>query len=347
MAKKNGKGRGNGKKGDKWALEGIVQGVGRAVEEAIGSKKKRRAKRKRSSVVSLRCFDAFHSDHLSLPRAVGEYTVVRYTQNIQATDRVMVFGTFRDNLNNTLGNHTWSTLCSVGTPNTAYPMNSATPGQECIFRGMESWGDAANNYARFVPSAVSVQIMNPEALQTSQGITYIGRMKTMPGMMNNNQTWGEFANNFVSFNAPRLCSAAKLAMRGVQVDAVPMNMSELSDFSPRSICPAFKQVVWNGNSAPDFEGSSACSGFSPIVVYNPGGINLQYLVCIEMRVRFDPQNPAMAGHVHHPIASDSTWDRVMRAMSSMGHGAVDIVERVANNGEAVLALARGANALMG
>lgn len=334
------------KKGEAAALKGIVQGVGQAVGQAVGTAK--RAKRRgkgQSKGYTLQVFDAFSPQHLPLPRAVGEYTVVRYTQVVNSSDPLIVFGTFESAISTTThGDNPWSSIIAVGSSNLSWAMNDATAGQEAAMWAMDSWTTAGNAFATFAPAAFSVQVMNPNALQTTSGICYIGRMKTVPGMMNNPQTWQTFATNFTSYNAPRLCSAAKLAMRGVQVDAIPMNMAEVSDFKSRVVEPGFARVAWNGSGTP-IASAAYPSGFTPIVVYNPNGINLQFLVCMELRTRFDPQNPAQAGHVFHPVASDSTWDRLIRGASSLGHGCVDIVERVAQNGERIAEDIRGVRAI--
>ena len=88
-------------------------------------------------------------------------------------------------------------------------------------------------------------------------------------------------------------------------------------------------------------------GFGPIVIYNPNSLSLQVVVTVEWRVRFDPSNPAQAGHVQHPVSSDITWGRALTAMEAMGHGVHDIVETVQRYGMAAGRIARGVQALRG
>merc|ERR1711964_554575 len=127
-----------------------------------------------------------------------------------------------------------------------------------------------------VPAAFSVQIMNPNALQTTSGIVYAGRSRQMVGLANKTDTWTQLANELVSYSNPRLMSAGKLALRGVQIDAVPFDMNAMSDFETRFASLAGPYT----NSDESFR----FDAMAPIYVYNPEAIVLQYLVCCEWRV---------------------------------------------------------------
>lgn len=184
-----------------------------------------------------------------------------------------------------------------------------------------------------VPAAFSIQIMNSEALQASQGMVYIGRAKNKVnlGAGDLTQSFTDVASNLVSYSNPRLCSAGKLALRGVQVDAVPNNMSELAKFT---------SVYQTSTVNLTLSGSDGFhqEGFNPIFVYNPNNVELQILVCCEWRVRFDPSNPAYAASRMHAPSSDKTWADTMRQAVAFGNGVVDIVETVARTGQAVRAV---------
>ncbi len=179
-----------------------------------------------------------------------------------------------------------------------------------------------------VPAAITVQIMNGESMQNANGIAYIGRSKTVLDLMGDPRTWDTLMKELVSYSAPRLCSAGKLALRGVQVNAIPNNMSVLSDFVPRRISPNGGQVWKESHFPVDFE------GFGPIFIYNPDNINLKYLITIEWRMRFDPLNPAYSGHSSYTPASEATWSKVINEAESLGHGVVDIADVPADIGMA-------------
>jgi len=189
-------------------------------------------------------------------------------------------------------------------------------------------GDAAT----VCPSAFSVQILNPQALQTTSGIVYAGVMNTQAAIAGRTETWDSYADKFVQFQAPRLMSAGKLALRGVQIDSYPLNMSEVSNFTP------IRKV--GDNVGTYTVGSAETRGWAPIIIYNtgaggPAGLELELLITTEWRVRFDLDNPAAASHSIHPVATDSAWDKMMRYKASLGHGVQDISDLVATAGTAL------------
>lgn len=311
--------RGNG---DAAALRGIKQGVGRSVARAFGG-------------VSLTRYhpclhDAFHHAHLPLPRAVGPYTIVRTTQVVTSNKPLQLFGPVLDRAGSR-----WSDICGIAfntIGNQLGAANNVTLSKFSSIRGNASWSGA-----QVTPAAFSVQIMNPNALQTTSGIVYIGRIRTaLKPSETLTKTAQDLADQLVSYNNPRLCSAAKLAFRGVQVDLVPFNMSELANFTAIDD-PTFTQY---GAGSPD------PYGFAPMFVYNPNTISLQFLVCCEWRVRFDPSNPAQATHEHHPPATESVWAQAQHAAEAVGNGVVDIADRVANVGQAIYRGAAGAYGAM-
>jgi len=134
-------------------------------------------------------------------------------------------------------------------------------------------------------------------------------------------------DKFVQFQNPRLLAASKLALRGVQISSYPLNMSEVSKFTALSK---------NGDITFTYDETVAePTGWAPIVIYNPDGANLELLITVEYRVRFDLDHPASASHTYHPVASDSTWDKMTRSAAALGNGVMDIADVVANTGMAV------------
>jgi hypothetical protein len=161
----------------------------------------------------------------------------------------------------------WSNICALSSNNGTLAMNGTancavwtTPG---IDRGTLGSG------AQLVPSAITVQVMNPEALNVSAGIIYGGVMNQVPQLGDDPRTWKDFAEEFVSFNKPRLMSAGKICLSGVQASAIPMNMEALAHFSPIA---SFKSDVYTWNLEPPTGAlllDCDLCGFSPIVFYNP------------------------------------------------------------------------------
>lgn len=228
----------------------------------------------------------------------------------------------------------WSTVLGISDVSAGLPINGALNTTVHQFAAMR---DASWDGCQLVPSAFSVQIMNPTPVSSAAGVARIGRLRYVPDLQNDTRTWDELAEQITSYNFPRLCAGGKLALRGVKVDAVPFDMTNLSDFTMRIVPPTAgsHNVTWDTNYHLAFQ------GFAPIVVLMDQAMStageLDILVTCEWRVRFDPGNPAQGTHTHHPVASDSTWGKCLAEMEALGSGTLDIAERVAELGAAVKA----------
>lgn len=313
-------------------LYGIKQGVGRVTTAAV---QKPAVKRPPKTSVPLmkHALNALHPCHLPLPRAVGGYSIIRTTDIINSDGEAFLFGTFKGPAQQ-FTETTWLNTIAVRPANNDVGLNQPIGGDNNAYMyGSAALNSAAINSARMVPAAFTIQVMNGSALQTTAGIAYIGRSKTVLDVMGDPRSWNTVMQELVSYSAPRLCSAGKLALRGVQVNAVPNNLSVLSDFVPRRIGTEGLTTWSESTYAADLE------GFGPIFVFNPDGIPLKYLVTIEWRMRFDPLNPAYAGHIVHTPASESTWSKVIADAEALGNGVVDIADVTADVGMAALGAA--------
>lgn len=333
---------------DSQQLAGIKQGVGRAVSRAFGSGQLRRRRRGGGmmpgpmNTFSPCLLDAFHFAHMTLPRPTGPYTVIRTTQLCDIEEPFVVLGPISSGAGDE--GIKWTNIFAWAYKNKSSTASSPKQIRQYTFDAMHN---SAWSAAQITPAAFSIQIMNQEAIQTSEGIIYAGRLRTAWKIYENRGKNGETVfNQFISYNNPRLMSAAKLAFRGVQVDAIPFNMSELSDFTV-----ALDQSDGDTQiTVPGFD----FSGMSPIFVANPNKVKLQFLVCCEWRVRFDPSNPAQASHVQHTHTSENVWMSCLRHAEQVGNGVVDIADKIAQVGNAVYGAsagtyraARGVRALTG
>lgn len=329
-------------------FRGIVPGAGGTATVAFGASRRARPwrhakpKKKKAHVPrqvrsnNLDCWNAFHPAHLALPRAVGEYTVTRGTRQIKTSDKLILIGTWQHSHDGTLANATgvgygrnWSDVVALGCDDL-----SKQPAESAWFvykMPLLSSGLGAN--CQVCPSAVSVQIMNGNSLQLTNGMTYIGKSTVQTAYAGEtNMTGDDIGQNFVSFMSPRMCAAAKLALRGIHVDAHPLNMNRLSDFTqiyrgfPHASASAASpgHQAWPLNLTP--------TGFTPIVIFNPDGIELSLLVCQEYRTRFELFNPACASHKFHPPSSDRSWADNIKKACDIGSGALDIADVVAKSG---------------
>ncbi|APG75698.1 hypothetical protein 2 [Beihai sobemo-like virus 5] len=313
-------------------LRGIKQGVGMVVKRPFGSAKARprRTANRGRNISKKAALCALTNAHLPLPRAVGAYTVVKTTTVIDSASRAMLFGTIKGNRSNHPDPAWYDTVAVTAGTSSTTAVGAADNAKFYLDTALASSGFAS---CRLVPAAFTVQVMCPKSLQTADGIVYIGRCKQVLDLMGNTRTWTTVMDDLVSYSSPRLCSAGKLALRGVKVDAIPNNMSQLSDFCPRAILTSSDTNKWTwgqGGVDAQFE------GFAPIFVYNKNTVDLQYLVTVEWRVRFDPGNPAYAGHTFHPVSSDTCWSETLKGMEAEGHGVVDLAEGIADFGDAAM-----------
>jgi hypothetical protein len=307
----NGKTRGIKKNRGKLSnLRGITQSVALSVNNAFGDTAKPQT--------IVKGLDAFDSCHVPLPRAVGDYTVIRTTEVLSGTNTLSLFGPVMSSNTNTVGGPQWSNIFCIRSTSGGAAINSTNGANRRVFSAMQSsaWDDV-----RLTPAAFTLKLMNPEALQTTTGVVYVGRARQMLNMGGSTRTWDELSNELVSYSSPELCAAGRLALRGVKVDAVPYDMNSLADFRTESKS-SNTNFSWTDDSL-NFD------GFAPIFVYNPNGIDLQFLVCCEWRVRFDPANPAYASHSYHRPSTMGYWDRVQRLGSALGNGVMDLVEKSA------------------
>lgn len=290
----------------------LATGVGASVPRAFGS----------VAGQGMQCWDAKHFAHLALPRAVGPYTTIRATRRVSTNTIANLIGTFQTSQSASGQPGDWTDVVMVTDQNAANPINA---GSNAFSYAMPLTG--LGEAATLVPAAVSVQIMCPTALQSASGIIYAGVMNTQAAIGGRTETWESYMDKFVQFQNPRLLAASKLALRGVQINSYPLNMSEVSKFSPLRNDPDGSFTYTGTTHEP--------VGWAPIMIYNPQQAQLEYLITVEYRVRFDLDHPASASHTHHPVASDQVWDRMVRGAVALGNGVIDIADVVANTGMAV------------
>jgi len=315
--RKNGSGRSRStiaKRNNTRRFRGITQSVALSVNNAYGDTAKPQA--------IVKGLDAFDTSHVPLPRAVGDYTVVRTTQIFPSGSQFNLFGPMM--AKDATGNQAWSNICALSSGagswagGANHPVNQPSATIRRTFESM-SPGSWSWNNVKVTPAAYTVKIMNPEALQTTSGIVYIGRAKQMLNPGGDTRTYEQLAQSLVSYSTPELCAAGRLAMCGVKVDAVPYDINALADFRTMAL-NADGNFTWDDDSL-------MYDGFAPIFVYNPNNIELQFMVCCEWRVRFDPGNPAYATHTYHQPSTLGYWDRVQRMGSALGNGVMDLAEK--------------------
>jgi hypothetical protein len=264
--------------------------------------------------------------------------VVRTTRLLSSSSHVNIIGSFGHvSPASPVEQAAWSTIGMISSVNKALPINGALNTLRWLVPFPGAAPGVGSNLTA-VPSAISVQVMNANPLQTTEGIVAGAVCPVQLDLRGRTDTWQEFGDEVVSYMKPRLMSAGKLALRGVQADGYPLNMSEISNF---------KHVRFIGDDTTTLDTANALQqlGWSPIVIVNEGSsltpaLELKFLITIEWRVRFDMSNPAVSSHQYHPVATDADWGKMIEGAVSRASGMMDIVEKVANAGTALASAAR-------
>lgn len=269
----------------------------------------------------LKCLDARLPRTLGLPRAVGPYTVIRTTKLHQSSSSFVMFAPFQHHKASAPSHIKWCDWCGIEAVVDGSDI-SLSGNTRTINMPMTGLGDACE----CVPASLTVQVMNPASLQTAEGVFAMTRVNQQLGLGSSpaGLTYDDMAARVISFYAPRILTGGKLALRGVKADAYPLDMSEYAHFAP--IYKYTGNFAWSENFEP--------SALSPIVFVQNNATNqtIEFMVTIEWRVRFDPGNPATAGHAFHDTLSDELWNGVVKAASAAGHGVVELSEDAAAYG---------------
>lgn len=284
--------------------------------------------------LDMRCWDAKMPQHLALPRAVGPYTTIRTTRRFSNNAAVNIFGTCQ-NLDSDTGSWLWSSNFAMRPINAAADIsaanNTAFTTMDLTSIGLGSTGGGfpilSGGGATIVPSALTVQVMNPNSLTDTEGMIYAGVSNTQLGIQTDvggvGRTWDQFADQFIQYQNPRLLAAAKLALKGIQIDSYPLNMQKCSEFTKANLETDTPGGTWSPNLTTPM-------GWAPIVVLNNAATGtrptLEFLVTIEWRCRFDISSVAAASHTYHPLTTDMHWAAMMRRASARGNGVRDICE---------------------
>lgn len=322
----------NGNKMRTNAQKVLVQGTGKAVSRAFGH-----VKLPKQLGLPGGAWDAFNSCHAPLPRSVGPYTVVRTSRLFESNDKINIFGTFQIQQSGANSGPYWSNVISAQSQTSVGPIHTG-PSTKFSITNMPGGNAAATDSSTFTccPAAISVQVVGSETITNAQGQLAAAVCPARLDLCDDARTWTEVENEFVAFFRPRLMSAGKLVLRGVQMDSHPLSMADCSAFLPmKGYAMDIDPQAWSGAAAPHPK------GWAPIVIFNPARTMLSFIVSVEWRVRFDMSHPAVASHTHHGVSTDAAWDKHIQRASAVLPGVFDIVEKVANTGMAVYKSAAG------
>jgi len=266
---------------------------------------------------------------LGLPRAVGPYTVIRTNTVVSpgAGENFLLFSPLL--FNSGVSDSTWRDaqwLSAVGLAQKGAGGDAVgnPNGIRTLTNPIGVLGEATD----LVPASLTVQVVNSKPLEQASGTYFMGRVNQMFDYGGSTTTtWDDLRYRFISYFSPRMLAGGKLALRGVQCSAYPLDMTEYSSFREANSAVL---TTWNDRLST--------ASLSPIIfVSNQDMVadSVQFLVTIEWRVRFDPLNPAVASHQHHDTLADEAWNGLVKVASGMGHGVEEIAEGVAAGGAIV------------
>jgi len=274
----------------------------------------RSAGKKSNPSMLAKCLDARVPRTLGLPRAVAPYTVIRTTKMHRSTSSVLVFGTFMHE--QVAGAH-WRNWCGIEAVDSTLGID-ADDNTKSITMEMSNIGYGAC----LVPAAITVQVMCPKPLQLAGGLYAMCRVNQNLDIGGSPRTYDNVRDTIISYFSPRMLTGGKLALRGVKCSAAPMDMGEYSDFCPLETTAADHVFKWTS-------GTARPAALTPIVFVRDAESTdeaMSFMITVEWRVRFDPQNPAAASHTHHDILSDGAWNQVQKTMAMAGHGVEELAQ---------------------
>lgn len=346
----------------------ITPGTGRSVSRAFGS-----GSSSQTAAGARHCWNALHPSHLALPRPVGPYTVVRLTTTFSTNDPFVMIGTFkhlsgdckRPDVVSTSGvyftEESWSSVCamSCSSSNQYKPIAGYTADDTAYTGGISDvahWSmysqsglNVMQKNCQIAPSALTVQVMNANALQTTEGLMYaaVVPLEANYSSHHGKNTAAGMGANMISYMKPRLLSLPKLALSGCCAHSHPLDMNDISDF--REIGNTTDSGVQITNTGSYFWGHphlgagtstytnkvaniSTC-GWAPIMFYRPDATStsnqLTFQVTTEYRVRFDLSNVASATHKLHTPAPMSTYTNLIKNAVNALPGILENVAEVA------------------
>lgn len=263
--------------------------------------------------------NAFHPLHIPLPISTGKYNVIRVCADFTSDNYLTLIGAMDYA---SAGSHTYhdSVWTNYGGIAKAQGTDLMT-GQWSALALPSPTGNDSRGFASVVPSAVSVQVLNPASLNTAAGVVYMGRCSTILSGVEGSDTRNvaDFCNALLSYSSSKRISGARLAMSPQQINCVPADLNDLTAF--RELGPPSDQASPQTSFAWDTNYDFA--GFKPAYIINPQKQTLSYRVCIEYRVRLSPFNPMHnTQQLHKPVSHDM-WHKIVGTAESVGHGVED------------------------
>jgi len=348
-------------------FKAITPATGRTVSKPFGA-----GSSKQTASGAQHCWNALHPSHLALPRPVGPYTVIRLTTTFSTPDPLVIIGSFRHNSGDMTRpdetgaaarmyseNH-WSQVTALSCPKEDINkpiggFDAANPSAAAFAAHWHFYSQAGlaalKNNCQIAPAAITVQVMNQNALQTTKGLCYacVTPLEANYSTHGGGQSGYDIGQNMIAFMKPRLLTLPKLSMAGVCAHSHPLDMNDISEFREigDTTCsgdPILRtnKYTW-GLPHRDYAQPAtyqnavdvSTNGWAPIMFYRPDAVtedssdSLTYQVTTEYRVRFDLSNVASATHQMHTPAPMSTYTGLIKNAVAALPGILENVAEVA------------------
>jgi hypothetical protein len=178
-----------------------------------------------------------------------------------------------------------------------------------------------------VPAAVSFQVSGTDSMTNASGVVYLGRTKNILATpANDGTTVAGLGKGLISFSNPKTMSVAALTMRPQQVNCLPGNHADLSDFEQMA---KFDDLTagWKDDTGDSTSGNAGLefAGFKPGYILNPNHRPLLVTVAVQWRVRLSPMNPMHSSLTHYPPTPAPIWHAITNAAEHVASGAEDVV----------------------
>jgi hypothetical protein len=248
--------------------------------------------------------DAFATAHIPLPRPVSSYTVLRSTRYIESSNKAFIFSpmNYQEVASNTGDQGDWTNFCGVTAASDTSAVNASSGWTKLALPTTSS--DFTGVF--MAPSAISVRVYNTNAFQTTAGIVVMGRVNGEVDWNNETVTIKKKFEEMRQYNSSVAISAAELALQPRQIDGVPLDFNQVSNFTDMRVYTNDAALTWTASNG------HRPSGFTPIFIHNPNGISLTFEICMEMRCRYTPERIYATLQKHYPPSPIGVWDAIMR-----------------------------------
>lgn len=271
--------------------------------------------------LSKRVFNAFHPQHLPLSTPMGPHLVVTTRTSFTTDNYVTLIGTMtkRSDPSATLKRE-WTNKIAMSTGSAGVtPVGATTYSSDYNQITVPAPTTDLDDF-NLVPAAISFQVSGTDSLTNASGVVYIGRTKNiLASPANDGTTIDGLGKGLISFSNPKAMSVAALTMRPQQVNCLPGNHADLSDFEQMH---KFNDLTegWNDDDIRGLE----FAGFKPGYILNPNNRPLLVTVAVQWRVRLSPMNPMHSSLTHYPPTPAPIWHAITKAAEHVANGAEDV-----------------------